>query len=67
MRSSRVVRSQFHNYAVNSAAGGALIEQAIVIGAGELSALDSEANELTENLYRSLLTSIDRAPNVGRA
>jgi hypothetical protein len=60
----RVVRGQFNNYVVNTAAGGALIEQAIVVGADELSALDSEANELTENLYRSLLTSIDRAPNV---
>lgn len=63
----RAVRSQFHNYVVNTAAGGALIEQAIAIGADELSAPDSEANELTENLYRSLLTSIDRAPNVGQA
>jgi hypothetical protein len=52
---------------VNTAAGGALIEQAIVVGADEVSTLDSEANELTENLYRSLLISIDRAPNVGRA
>jgi hypothetical protein len=59
----RVVRSQFHNYVVNTNAGGALIEQAIVIGAEMLSALDSEVNELTENLYRSLLTSIDRAPH----
>lgn len=58
----RVVRSQFHHYVVNTNAGGALIEQAIVIGAEMLSALDSEVNELTENLYRSLLTSIDRAP-----
>lgn len=61
----RVVRSQFHNYVVNTAAGGALIEQAIVIGAEELPALDSEANKLTENLYRSLLTSIGRASNAG--
>lgn len=62
-----IVRSQFHNYVVNTPAGGALIEQAIVIGADALSTLDSEANELTANLCRSLLTSIDRAPNVGRA
>ena len=63
----RVVRSQFHNYVVNTNAGGALIEQAIVIGAEMLSALDSEVNELTENLYRSLLTSIDRGLNQGQA
>jgi hypothetical protein len=63
----RVVRSQFHNYVVNTNAGGALIEQAIVIGAEMLSALESEVNERTENLYRSLLTSIDRAPHRGQA
>jgi hypothetical protein len=63
----RVVRTQFHNYVVNTAAGGALIEQAIAIGADEFSALDPEANELTENLYQSLLTSIDRTPNIERA
>jgi hypothetical protein len=62
----RVVRSQFHNYVVNTAAGGALIEQALVIGADMLSALDSEANELTENLYRSLLASIGSAPSLGQ-
>jgi hypothetical protein len=61
---SRPRRRQSH--LVNTAAGGALIEQAIVFGADELFALGSEANELTENLYRSLLTSIDRASNVGR-
>jgi hypothetical protein len=63
----RVVCSRFHNYVVNTNAGGALIEQGIVIGAEMLSALESEVNELTENLYRSLLTSIDRAPHRGQA
>jgi hypothetical protein len=62
----RVVRAQFHNYVVNTAAGGALIEQAIVIGAEVLSVLDPEANELSESLYRSLLASIDRAPQRGQ-
>jgi hypothetical protein len=63
----RVVRSQFHNYVVNTNAGGALIEQGIVIGAEMLSALESEVTELTGNLYRSLLTSIDRAPHRAQA
>lgn len=60
----RIVRSQFRNYVVNTAAGGALIEQAIVIGADMLFALESEATELTESLYRSLLASIERALNM---
>lgn len=64
--SGHIVRSQFHNYVVNAVGGGALIEQAIVIGAGALPALDSEASELTDNLYRSLLASIDRATDPGQ-
>jgi hypothetical protein len=31
-----------------------------------LSVLDPEANELSESLYRSLLASIDRAPQRGQ-
>jgi hypothetical protein len=62
----RVVRGRFHNYVVNTAAGGALIEQAIAINADVAPALESEAEELTENLHRPLLASIDRMAQAGR-
>ncbi|OOK65340.1 hypothetical protein BZL29_7697 [Mycobacterium kansasii] len=57
---TRLVHSQFTNYVVNRAAGGALIEQAIVVGTDVQSALAEECAALTENLYRSVLASIDR-------
>jgi len=57
---NRQVLGQFNNYVVNSAAGGALVEQAVVVGADAQSALAEECAALTENLYRSLLASIDR-------
>lgn len=57
---NRQVLGQFNNYVVNSAAGGALIEQAVVVGADAQSALAAECAALTENLYRALLASIDR-------
>jgi hypothetical protein len=63
----RVVRSRFHNYVVNTAAGGALIEQAIAMDADAAPTLEPEADELTENLHRSLLASIDRAAQAGQA
>ncbi len=56
------VRSHFHYYVVNTAAGGALIEQAILIGADVGIVLGREVADLTDDLYRSLLASIDRAP-----
>ena len=62
----RVVHGHFHNYVVNTSAGWALVEQAIVIGAEALTTLAAESDEFTETLYRSLLTSIDRAPDAGR-
>ena len=55
------VHSHFHYYMVNTAAGGALIEQAILIGADVGLVLGREVADLTDDLYRSLLTSIDRA------
>lgn len=57
---NRQVLSHFNNYVVNSAGGGALIEQAVVVGADAQAALAAECAALTENLYRSLLASIDR-------
>jgi hypothetical protein len=59
---ARKVHSHFHYYMVNTAAGGALIEQAILIGADVGLVLGREVADLTDELYRSLLTSIDRAP-----
>lgn len=55
------VHSHFHCYVVNTDAGGALIEQAILIGAGVGLTLAREMAYLTADIYRSLLTSIDRA------
>jgi len=60
---ARKVHSHFHHYVVNTAAGCGLIEQTILIGAGVGLALGREVADLTENLYRSLLTSIARASN----
>ncbi|WP_242657572.1 MULTISPECIES: hypothetical protein [Mycobacterium] len=57
---NRQVLGQFNNYVVNSAAGGALIEQAVVVGADAQPSLAEECAALTENLFRSLLASIDR-------
>lgn len=58
---ARKVHSHFHYFMVNTAAGGALIEQTIFIGADARSVLAHEVADLTDDLYRSLLTSIDRA------
>jgi hypothetical protein len=55
------VHSHFHYYVVNTAAGGALIEQVIFTGADVSLVLGREVTDLTENLYCSLLSSIDRA------
>jgi hypothetical protein len=58
---ARRIHSHFHHYVINTDAGGALIEQAIAIGADARPTLSRELADLTENLYRSLLASIDRA------
>jgi hypothetical protein len=58
----RAVRSQYTDYAVNSAAGGALIEQTLVVVAGAHIQLTDELTALSTNLERALLISIDRAP-----
>ncbi|HEY2447665.1 MAG TPA: hypothetical protein VGI49_02405, partial [Mycobacterium sp.] len=59
---ARTVHSQYSYYVVNTAAGGALIEQAVIIRGDEHSMLSGEVAKLTDNLYRALLASIDRAP-----
>jgi hypothetical protein len=58
---ARTVHSQYSYYVVNTAAGGALIEQAMLVGGDAHLVLSGEVAELTENLYRALLASIDRA------
>jgi hypothetical protein len=58
----RAVRSEYTYYAVNSAAGGALIEQIFVVLAGAHALLTDELTALSTNLERALLASIDRAP-----
>jgi len=63
----RTVCAQYSDYVVNTEAGAALVEQALFIGSDALSILASEVQELTENVCRALLTSIDRAPMVGQA
>ena len=62
----RTVHSHYNYYVVNTAAGGALIEQAILVGGDAHPVLSAEVTELTENLYRALLASIDRAPTPPR-
>lgn len=52
--------SQFRYYAINAAAGSALIEQGIVIQAEKYPTLAGEVQSLTTLLYRALLASIDR-------
>lgn len=54
------VYTQFRYYAITAAAGGALIEQGIVIAANAHAALADEVQSLTNNLHRALLESIDR-------
>ncbi|WP_231999926.1 hypothetical protein [Mycobacterium sp. 1245852.3] len=62
---NRQVFGPFNNYIVNSAAGRALIEQAVVVGSDAQPSLAEECAALTENLYRSLLASIDRPHDPG--
>lgn len=64
---ARTVHCQYSYYAVNTAVGGALIEQAVIIGDDERSMLSGDMATLTENLYRALLTSIDRAPTTAES
>jgi hypothetical protein len=59
---TRTVHSQYNYYVVNTAAGGALIEQAMLVDGDAHLVLSGDVAELTENLYRALLASIDRAP-----
>ncbi len=59
---ARTVHSQYTYYAINTAAGGALIEQAVMVGSDAQPTLSGEAAKLTDDLYRALLASIDRAP-----
>lgn len=57
-----VLHSQYTDYAVNTAAGGALIEQIILVVGESLSVLKDELAALNTELQRALLTSIDRTP-----
>lgn len=57
----RAIRADFNYYAFNTDAGGALVEQVLAVGVDAHAALAREVAELTENLYRSLATRIDRA------
>lgn len=59
---ARAVHSQYTYYVVNTAAGGALIEQALMVGSDAQPKLSGEVAKLTDDLYRALLASIDRAP-----
>lgn len=59
---ARTVHSQYSYYVVNTAAGGALIEQAVIVRGDEHAMLSGELAELSDNLYHALLASIDRAP-----
>lgn len=56
------MHSQYTYYVINTAAGGALIEQAVIVGSDAQPTLSGEVAKLTDDLYRALLTSIDRAP-----
>jgi hypothetical protein len=58
----RAVRSQYTDYAVNAPAGGALIEQTLVVVGDAHILLTDELTALSTNLERALLSSIDRAP-----
>lgn len=57
-----VLHCQYTDYAVNTAAGGALIEQIMLVVGGSLSVLKDELGRLTSELQRALLASIDRVP-----
>lgn len=59
---ARTVHSQYTYYVINTAAGGALIEQALMVGSDAQPTLGAEVAKLTDDLYRALLASIDRAP-----
>ncbi|WP_236147676.1 hypothetical protein [Mycolicibacterium sp. CH28] len=60
-----VLHSQYTDYAVNAAAGGALIEQIILVVGEALPLLEDELATLTTGLRRALLASIDRASPAG--
>ncbi|WP_243841368.1 hypothetical protein [Mycobacterium sp. DL592] len=55
-----ILHSQYTDYAVNTAAGSALIEQIILVVGGSLSVLKDELAALSTGLQRALLASIDR-------
>jgi hypothetical protein len=57
---AHTVYGQYSYYVVNTAAGGALIEQTVIVP-GDDPSLSGEVAKLTDDLYRALLSSIDRA------
>jgi hypothetical protein len=61
----RTVCAQYSDYVVNTEAGAALVEQALLIGSEAISILESEVQELTTDVCCALLDSIGRASMVG--
>jgi hypothetical protein len=59
---ANTINSQYSYYVVNTAAGAALIEQAVIVRESVRPLLNGEVAGLSEDLYRALLASIDRAP-----
>lgn len=59
--STRNVNGHYNYYVVNAAAGGTLIEQAILVGVDAWPVLSREVADLTGDLYLALLASTDRA------
>lgn len=60
-----ILRSQYTDYAVNTASGGALIEQIILVVGEAFPRLENELTALTTELQRALLASINRASPSG--
>ncbi|GAY17975.1 hypothetical protein [Mycobacterium sp. shizuoka-1] len=56
-----VLRCQYTDFAVNTASGGALIEQIILVAGKAFPLLENELTALSTELQRALLASIDRA------
>lgn len=64
--SGSAVNAQYTDYAVNTPAGGALIEQTVLVIDAMRMCLDDELASLSMNLEYALLASIDRAPRSQR-
>lgn len=60
----RTICAQYSYYAVNTAAGAALIDHSVLVGYDALATLAPEVEEMTDSVYRSLLASIEHTPNL---